>query len=59
MCQLNIRRLLRPGKRQCLAYVPSSVLLHKGDEIEQSLARIMQLESESASHLQIFLRGLP
>src|SRR2546422_5720637 len=58
MCWLNISRLLRPRKRQCRSDVGGAMLLHERNEIAQSLADFLQLESQSAPHAQILLNGL-
>ena len=35
------------------------MLLHERDEIEQSLAGLMQLESQIAPHAHVLVHGLP
>lgn len=58
MCGLNVQRLLSPCESQRLGDVGSSVLLHEGDEIEQSVTRIMQFESQTTPQTQVLLNRL-
>jgi hypothetical protein len=59
MRRLHVRRLLRPGQRQRLRDGGGAVLLHERDEIEQSLAGVMQRESQIAPHAHVLLHRLP
>src|SRR5438105_3918809 len=58
MRRLNILRLLRPCERQCLSNVGGAALLHERDEIEQRLAFLPKLKSQSATHGQVLLNSL-
>jgi hypothetical protein len=51
MRRLNVGRLLSPDQRRLLSDVGGVVLLQKRDEIDQPFARLLQLESQAASHL--------
>jgi hypothetical protein len=55
---LDVYRLLSPSERQCLGDAGSAVALHEGDEINQSLACVLQLEPQTAAQTQVFLNGL-
>src|ERR1700751_784465 len=55
---LDVYRLLSPSERQGCSDVGSAVALHEGDEIEQSLACMLQLEPQATAQTQVFLNGL-
>jgi hypothetical protein len=57
--RLNVRGLLSPGKCQRLGDVGGAALLHEGHEIVQSVACLLQLETQRAPHAQILSNGLP
>ena len=59
MRRLNVGRLSSPGQRQRLGDVGRAVLGHECDEIEQSLAGLMELESQIAPHAHVLQHGLP